>query len=112
MTPIFWSCACTLCASAVAVAYSPVSTIVCSVIPPFGKPAAFMNAFAFVRFGVGHGRAEGLERYEGLVIGPVTRPSARAAVSSTCLRSIAHWIASRTYSLSSGACLSSSISVW
>ncbi len=50
-------------------------------------------------FCVGHGWSFGSDLYAGAVIGPVMVPAPRAAVSSTALRSTAHWMARRTSTL-------------
>ena len=60
-------------------------------------------ALALARSRVGQGRALGSLRYAGDVMGPVIAPSPRAAVSSTCWRSMAHEMARRTLRSSRGA---------
>ena len=98
-------------ASLTEVAYSPCDTMVL-MVRPSAWPAPARYALALSRSRVGQGRAFGSDLYAGDVMGPVTSPSPRAAVSSTIWRSMAHWMASRTSRLSSGATRAFSWSTW
>src|SRR5258706_3764034 len=109
--PASLSCACRFCASLTEVAYSPVDTMVLMVTPP-GNPACVSSDLALATSRVGQGREFGSDLYAGDVIGPTTAPSPSAAVSSTCLRSIAHCRARRTLMLSNGLLRELSCSTW
>ena len=70
---------------------------------PVDFPAAAKYSFAFVILASGHGRARASDLYAGLVIGPVIAPSPSSDVLINSERSIAHWMARRTFLSLKGA---------
>src|SRR5258708_30396030 len=96
--PSWSSCAWTAWASLTALAYRPWDVIRLRV-KPFGCPALARYCLALVRFCAGHGWSAVFDLYWGDVMGPVTVPAPSAAVSTTPWAEMAHWMASRVFTL-------------